>query len=379
MAELYPSDAELNALSGSSDSEQEVLYVTTGESPYYTSFYKMLQRLLKVSRRAGDLRVFKDADLTFGVRAGKYYNGDSLISYTQVTAQALTNNATNYIYLTAAGALTVNTTGFPVPSTTPHIPLATITTAAGVYDGRDVSEGGAITDYRGCGFLGVVSGATAALLAEAAAFFAATDITGAEAEELTDGSTTAKHKHNLAAGAADVTATAAQLNEAGTFFNATDITGAEAEILTDGSNADAKHVHAAAGITDGAVAVAELAAAVQDLVPNLVITAGAEAADSRLITIQARDAANNELTEYFRVRLWIATSDYGAPSATGNTYALVGGTALRTLTANADYEVISNGGGGVGFTLTISGAATRYIMAEVDGRIYSSGVLTWAA
>jgi hypothetical protein len=37
---------------------------------------------------------------------------------------------------------------------------------------------------------------------------------------------------------------AAQLTEAGTFFNATNITGAEAETLTDGSNADTLHVHA---------------------------------------------------------------------------------------------------------------------------------------
>ena len=59
MTELYPSDATLNALSGTTDAEQEVLFVTTGESPYYTSFYKMLHRLLNVARRAADLRVFK--------------------------------------------------------------------------------------------------------------------------------------------------------------------------------------------------------------------------------------------------------------------------------------------------------------------------------
>ena len=163
MAELYQSDAELNALSGTGDGEQEVLYVTTGESPYYTSFYKMLQRLLKATRRAGDLRVFKDGDLTFGVRAGKFFNGDTAVNYSQVTAQALTNNATNYIYLTAAGALTVNTTGFPTPSVTPHIPLATILTAAGVYDGRDLSEGGDVTDYRGRGFLTVCGSASGSI------------------------------------------------------------------------------------------------------------------------------------------------------------------------------------------------------------------------
>ena len=40
------------------------------------------------------------------------------------------------------------------------------------------------------------------------------------------------------------TITAAQLTEAGTFFGSTDMTGAEAETLTDGSSADALHSHA---------------------------------------------------------------------------------------------------------------------------------------
>ena len=78
MTEQYPSDADLNALSGTDDSGQEVTYPTIYESPYYTTFYKMLYRLLDVARRAGDLRVYKDGDLTFGVRAGKYFDGDTL-------------------------------------------------------------------------------------------------------------------------------------------------------------------------------------------------------------------------------------------------------------------------------------------------------------
>jgi len=149
MTENYPTDAELNGLSGTTDAEQEVLYVATGESPYYTSFYKMLFRLLDMARRAGDLRVYKDGALTFGVRPGRYFNGDTAVNYAGATAQALTNNQTNYIYLTAAGVLTVNTTGFPLPSVTPHIPLATITTSAGEYSIND----GDIVDYRGRAFL----------------------------------------------------------------------------------------------------------------------------------------------------------------------------------------------------------------------------------
>ena len=161
--ELYPSDGTLNAMHGADDAEQEVRYpdyADEDDNPHYTAMYKLIQRLLKVARRAGDCRVFKDGDLTFGVRAGRYFNGDTAVNYSEVLAQALTNNQTNYIYLTAAGVLTVNITGFPVPSVTPHIPLATIVTSAGAYDGRDASEGGDITDYRGRGFLTVCGAGT---------------------------------------------------------------------------------------------------------------------------------------------------------------------------------------------------------------------------
>jgi hypothetical protein len=59
--------------------------------------------------------------------------------------------------------------------------------------------------------------ATAAQLNEAGTFFNATDITAAEAEQLTDGSTTIKHEHALATGANDVTATLAQINSLAQF------------------------------------------------------------------------------------------------------------------------------------------------------------------
>ena len=42
MTELYPTDADLNALSGTVDSEQEIIYPSIYEAPYYTTFYKML-------------------------------------------------------------------------------------------------------------------------------------------------------------------------------------------------------------------------------------------------------------------------------------------------------------------------------------------------
>ncbi len=159
MTELYPADADLNALSGQSDPEQDVLYVPIGQSPYHTHFYKMLYRLLDVARRAGDLRVFKDGDLTFGVRAGAFQDGDIVREISESTGQALTDEATNSIYLTADGTLTVSTTGLPDPSTTPHIPLAEIAVTGGTYDHAD------ITDLRGRALLAVQAGLSPAVAA----------------------------------------------------------------------------------------------------------------------------------------------------------------------------------------------------------------------
>lgn len=61
-----------------------------------------------------------------------------------------------------------------------------------------------------------------------------------ERKALVDAITASASEINQLDGA---TITASQLTEAGTFFGSTDISGAEAETLTDGSNADALHIH----------------------------------------------------------------------------------------------------------------------------------------
>jgi hypothetical protein len=278
MNELYPSDAQLNALSGLSDAEQEVLFIATGESPYYTSFYKMLYRLLDVSRRAGDLRVYKDGDLTFGVRAGRFCDGATVRDFAAASDQALTDNATNSIYLAADGTLVVTTGGFPSPGATPHIPLATIVTAGGAYSLAD------ITDYRGRSMFRPLSAMTATALNQV------------------------------------VSAT---------------------------------------------------------LAPTF--AAGSQTTGQRVISLQVKNALGNNASRQVKVRIWLATSDYGVPDATGNTVAVTGGTVLRQIVANADYELITDSSGACAVGVTVTGAANRYVLAEIGGQIYSSGQITWSA
>ena len=106
------------------------------------------------------------------------------------------------------------------------------------------------------------------------------------------------------------------------------------------------------------------------------ITAEAEAeyaANERRVTIQGGPWRQ-------KVRVWISDADYGAPDDTGNTVTVETGTAMgNNDVANEDYEIISDASGTVKIDITIAGAASRYVMAEIDGVIYSSGELTWAA
>jgi hypothetical protein len=244
--------------------------------------------------------VYKDGALTFGVRGGAIADGDTVHTFAGASAQALTNGQTNYIYLrivSGAPTLTVNTTGFPSPSATPHVPLATIAPAAGGYAPDD------IVDCRGRSVFRLLDAMTAA--------------------------------------------------------NANALVGGAAVTL---------HTHAAAGLD----------AAVQDRMPDLALSAGAEAGDTIRVTVQARDAAGNALAERVLVRLWIAAGAFGAPSATGNTVSVATGTAYEAELADAAYKIISDSAGAAAVDITVSGAATRHVMAEIDGRIYTSGAIVWA-
>ena len=160
MSETALTDSQANDLAGTTDPDLDVTYCDIGEAQYYTTDLKkeaIVLRVLKSLPQA--LRVFKDGDLTFGVRAGEFLDGATLREYAGADAQSLTDDATNYVYLTAAGALTKNTTGFP---TTPHVPLATIVTASGGYAHDD------ITDCRSRSAFQVVGGLTIAAGAESA-------------------------------------------------------------------------------------------------------------------------------------------------------------------------------------------------------------------
>lgn len=268
MAETRLSDSNANALSGTTDSQSGFVFPTQGTWDYYTAFYKLYYQLLDIVRRAGDLRVYKDGDATFGVRAGEYMDGDTVRTYAGATGQSLTASNTNYIYLDSSGTLQTNTTGFPDPSTTPHLPLAEIVMGASDYDFDD------LTDRRGRAFLGLLTGISPATL--------------------------------------------------------------------------------------------------QDGAPTLTLTGADDGDGTGSVTLQVQDAGGNNLAERCLVRTWIADAEYSEPDAQTD-YSVTTGEQHRQIEADADYEVISDATGQVVMNIDAGGAKSVYCMAEIDGRIYSSG------
>jgi hypothetical protein len=134
MAEVYPSDNEL--LNVQSDSETGVEYISTGQSPYYLQFRKLLYRLLLAVKRSNDLRVYDDGGLDIGVKGGKFWRGAELVSYAGSSGNTLADDKESiYVYLDSDGNLiTDEYNDFPEMATTPHIRLAIVSTSNGDID-----------------------------------------------------------------------------------------------------------------------------------------------------------------------------------------------------------------------------------------------------
>ena len=130
MSEVYPSDSELNALL--SEVETGVEYIPTGTVPYHLHFRKLLYRLLLAAKRANDLRLFDEGGLTFGVKAGKFFNGTTLVTYAGSSGNVLAANKANiYVYIDSSGTLVTDEyTAFPDMSAGRHVRLAVLSTNA---------------------------------------------------------------------------------------------------------------------------------------------------------------------------------------------------------------------------------------------------------
>lgn len=109
--------------------------------------------------------------------------------------------------------------------------------------------------------------------------------------------------------------------------------------------------------------------------PHFIVTA--EIGNVIAVGVQLQDRLGNNLVGRWPIDLWITTAADGAPSATGNTVAVTGGTILATYTANAAYRLLTDETGLASITITIAGAATRLVYATAGGEALASPTLTW--
>lgn len=92
------------------------------------------------------------------------------------------------------------------------------------------------------------------------------------------------------------------------------------------------------------IPAADVSDAVADLIGNSpTITAGAEAANARQVTVQLRDAQGNNLAERRVVRVWLADAQWGGEcsAAPDGGVALNTGTLIQGITANKQYQWLS--------------------------------------
>ena len=137
------------ALSGTTDSGTGAAFCTIGQAEYYTSDFRKEAINNRILGCVNRLRVVKDGGATFGVWSGEFMDGSTARTYAGSSGNSLTTGATNYIYLTPSGTLTLNTTGFPTCEA--HVPLAAIVAdASGEFDFSD------ITDFRARAMFSVV-------------------------------------------------------------------------------------------------------------------------------------------------------------------------------------------------------------------------------
>lgn len=146
MGEWYPEDGALLALS--EDAATGVEYITTGKSPYYLEFRRMLYRLLRASERANDLRVYQDGELSVGVRPGRCVIGTAAVSVPGVEGLVVPAGTVSWLWLDAAGAVQMSQAELPSDRGT-FVPLAKVTAGAGAIE--------AIEDLRGEALLRAVS------------------------------------------------------------------------------------------------------------------------------------------------------------------------------------------------------------------------------
>ena len=146
----------------------------------------------------------------------------------------------------------------------------------------------------------------------------------------------------------------------------------------------------------GAIQPSELATELQENIANLitnqsVLLNGKDAPYLRMsydvstggevaVTIHKYSSDNKRITdERFTATVWVATTDYGTP-AVGDGFAVTTGTTITDPTGdNSSFIIESDSAGDIVVTADDDAGGNVYVMAALDGVVYSTGVIAVAA
>jgi hypothetical protein len=318
--EAFPADAAIAMLDGVADQSTGLPYIAKGVGPASTPSYEIQynRRLARQNARLAVITaglVVDEGNLAIGVYPLDYRLGGVDKRFAGATNQSVSDNQTHYVYVDEANVLQIAAS--EPADITSFIPLARVDAASGML--------------------------------------------------------TISPRTNLVRfGAPQLAASVAGEGlsySAGTLAVATD----DASIESSSGMLQVK----AAGVTPTMLAdsIAESIA----LVDITIGDEGVPGANNRVIGVQLLDARGDALAARGLVRVWLATSDFGAPSASGHSVSLTVGAVINTELADGAYVIATDSSGAVELVVTAAGDATRYIMASTGGRVASSGAVVWSS
>ena len=142
--ELGLTSSQADAKAGNDDARNGIEFITESAAYFDLDTNNNTVRN-RITKPVNDLRFVKtDTGLGFGVWSGRFQHDGDYVDYAGGTG-TLTDDATNLVYLTSAGVLTVSTSDYPDAQ---HFPIATVLTGSasaagtsGLYDAdSDVTD-----------------------------------------------------------------------------------------------------------------------------------------------------------------------------------------------------------------------------------------------
>lgn len=119
--------------------------------------------------------------------------------------------------------------------------------------------------------------------------------------------------------------------------------------------------------------------AATDLVDNINISIGAEALDAIPLTVQLYDENGAALAQRVLVKAWLSSDANGTTVQAVTSDTISGGAIIAEPTAHGVWDILTSATGAFVLSPLIAGAATRYLTVSVNGKKWTSDVITFAA